>query len=503
MPGMASWYSINPAGRLAFAVPPGVEADPLASPDTPADAMRQQHAAPRLLQAPKRHEPFRRAAQQAAWYTLDRQGVLAYTEACAAPTTRVKTSTAPRALRSRAKAQNLASRVKLACADPLRDAFAAVQQEMRRTRGKTGEEQRQRVRAVMASMTLEQQQQAARERAQVSRLSAQRVSAINQYTEYCMKMGKPSAVFPIGCDAVAGYLTWKVFKAGKQRASSHALPSHLSNLKVAAEELGQWSVESRDAATIAAVIKQLQETCPSMPQRSESIPLAWLVSACARLRRAGTLQAMQTRAVLAVSAGALTRGKEVGGEEGMRWQDLVADERGLAFKAHFCKMGKQSLAARVRVCPHMPRDLEEICPARCLTDFKEAWSAAGGPTAPDQLVWCRITCGKPSLLPLPCAEAQAMIEAEFKVEGAASKVGAHWGRHAGRHLLVHELAMGATGADLAGDWQPSTRGKSSASKDSKSTGEKHYAHHSVDEAWQEVLPFMTPALKSRCCKRKL
>lgn len=500
---MASWYSIDPAGKLVFTSSPHEEADPPAALDAPAAARRQQRAAPLPRQAAKRQEPFRRAVQRSAWYTLDDKGVLAYSDPLTAPSMRAKTSTALRTLRSRAKVQNLATQVKRACADPLRVAFAAVQQEMRRTRGKTGEEQRQHVRAMMASMTLEQQQQAARERAQVSRLSAQRVSAINQYTEYCMGMGKPSAVFPIGCDAVAGYLTWKVFKGGKQRASSHALPSHLSNLKVAAEELGQWSVESRDAATIAAVIKQLQETCPSMPQRSESIPLAWLVSACARLRRAGTLQAMQTRAVLAVSAGALTRGKEVGGEEGMRWQDLVADERGLAFKAHFCKMGKQSLAARVRVCPHMPRDLEEICPARCLTDFKKAWSAAGGATAPDQLVWCRITCGKPSLLPLLCAEAQAMIEAEFKVEGATSKVGAHWGRHAGRHLLVHELAMGTTGADLAGDWQPSTRGKSSASKDSKSTGEKHYAHHSVDEAWQEVLPFVTPALKSRCCKRKI
>jgi hypothetical protein len=508
---MSSWYSISATGKLVFPAPSEAVTSetkaPRASRSTSSGA--GPHAAAQLAMATTVSEarcesgPSPKQAAQTPWYRLDSRGSLSFPGSVSPRSEKTKPRTDARALRRRARLANAATLHRQACADPFKEAFAAVQREMRQSRGRTGERQREHVRVIMASMSLEQQQQAARERAQVARLSFHRVSAISQYTAYCMEMGKPGAVFPIDCNAVAGYLTWKVFKAGKQRASSHTLANHLSNLKVAAEELDQWKLDGKDAATIKAMIRQLQETCPSQPQRSESIPLVYLISACARLRRAGTLQAMQSRALLAVSAGALTRGREVGGEEGMRWQDLVVDERGLAFQAHFCKVGKQSLAARVRVCPHMPRTLEEICPARCLMDFKEAWIAAGGTAAPDDLVWCAIKGTQPSRVPLPCVAAQRMIEAEFKKEGVASRVGAHWGRHAGRHLLVHELGLGSHGADLAGDWQPSVKGatKESASRSSKSTGEKHYAHSSVDDVWNEVTPFIPSSHRPRCCRR--
>lgn len=189
----------------------------------------------------------------------------------------------------------------------------------------------------------------------------------------------------------------------------------------------------------------------------------------------------------------------MGGEDGMRWGDLQADERGLAFQAMFSKMGKKSLAARVRVCPHMPRGLDAICPARCLLEFREAWTRAGGAAGPKDAVWCKLSKdGLPTSKALGVTAATNIVRRELAKEGVdGGLVSAHWARHAGRRLLEHALNLGAEAADIMGDWRPSTKGGNP-----KSVGQRHYAHANVDEAWAAAAQYLHGSPASHCCRRR-
>ena len=404
----------------------------------------------------------------------------------------------PEAVRRARRPQSAAAALRASRADPLAGAYAALRRTVRATRGEGGEEERRHVRVIMAGMSLGEQQRAARDRVLVGRLSSHRVSVINQYEVYCASKARPGGVYPITEAMACGFLTWSVFKEGRP-VRSHALAHYLSNLRIAAQEMGQWAVGTKGESALTTCIAQLQDVCPSLPQRTERVPITAVLAACARARREGTLPALQRRAMVAVSNGALARGTEVGGDGGMRWGDLVLDQRGMAFKAYFCKTGYKSLAARVRVCPHMHKDYEEICPARCLAEFREAWLAAGGRASPKDLVWCRITQGgRPSEMALSSKETQDIIKHALVNEGVDKKmVDAHWARHSGRGLLAHDLELGEDAADLMGDWKPKEKRGGS-----KSVGQTHYAHATPDEAWAAAAAYIPHGFAKYCCRRK-
>ena len=380
--------------------------------------------------------------------------------------------------------------------DPLREPMKALKLKMRRTRGKGAHAEKEHVRVLIAGLSRRDEHRALRERVQVATLGSQRTSSMGQYTMYCASKGT-RPILPITCDMAKGFLTWSVVKHGA--VSSHTLRQVLSHLRMAATAMDQWRVSKEGELELGTLITMLQQTIPSMPQRTKGVPVAAVRTACESLRRIGTLQALQTRALLAGSMGALARGKEVGSEEGMQWGDLVLDHRGMAFEAHLCKTGKSSLQARVRVCPHMPKGFEPVCPTRCLLEFKEAWLGAGGSASSDDLVWRRITkTGLPSELPLSVNAATNLIRGALlteQLEGA--KVDAHWARHTGRHLLQFELGFGSEGADLMGDWKPTVEGGKR-----KSTGETHYAHLTVDQAWTQAMKLAPYGFTTRCCQRK-
>lgn len=364
------------------------------------------------------------------------------------------------------------------------------------TRGQGASAERDEVRVMMAAMGMGAHMRAVEERMQVAQLSKQRVSAMSQYALCCAQKGLPP-VLPITKASAGVYLSWSVFKEPRP-VKSHTLGDHLSNLRVAASAMGAWSVTREEGIRLNALISQLQKTHPSLPRRSVAVPTAALLRACERLQREGSLRALQARAILAGASGTWTRGTEMGSEKGMRHGDLVMDERGMAFKATLCKTGKATLEARVRVFPHLPKGLAAICPARCVTEFKQAWLAAGGDTAPMALVWCRIDAnGLPTKHPLKVAEVTEIARAELAREGVApAAVDAHWARHSGREVLRHELGFSPEAADMMGDWKPAGGGNA------KSVGEKHYAHASVDQAWQAAMELYPRGFKASCCRRK-
>ena len=382
-------------------------------------------------------------------------------------------------------------------ANVLRGPMEDLKGAMQRTRGKGALKERQHVKVVLSGLSRGDEQRALREHSQATMLSDHRVTAIGQYTVYCAQKGT-GPVLPITGDMAKGFLAWSVVKEPRPVAS-HTLGGVLSNLRVAATAMGKWGVTAKDELELKSLIKSLQETIPSLPRRTAAVPVAAVVAACERLRRDGSLQAMQTRAMLAGAMGTLARGKEVGGESGMRWGDLQMDYRGLAFKAYLCKTGKASLAARIRICPHMPKELEAICPSRCLLEFKALWQDKGGVAAQDDLVWRSVSkAGLPTSAPLSTASATALVRDELvKEQVPSAMIDAHWARHTGRHLLKHELGFGGDGADFMGDWAPPSKGSRK-----KSVGETNYAHLSVDEMWEEVMEsYIPPGYAARCCKR--
>jgi hypothetical protein len=322
---------------------------------------------------------------------------------------------------------------------------------------------------------------------------------MSQYTVYCLSTGCARAVLPITTALASGFLFWSVVK--DKPVASHTLPSVLSNLKVCASAMSGWAVDASGDLELKGVIKNLQETIPSKARRTMGVPVTAVVAACGRLQRVGTLPALQTRALMAGGMGALARGTELGGDaegnRGMLWGDLELDHRGMSFQAAFCKIGKSSLGMRIRVFPHVPVQLAPACPTRCMADYKEALHRAGGGTAADDLVWCRLDArGLPTRDPMGVQAATKLVKAELLKEQIGDAIlDAHWARHTGRRALQYDLKLGSEAADFMGDWSTPAAGKGK-----KSTGEARYTHLTVDETWEQAKSLIPPGFKPGCCR---
>ena len=397
-------------------------------------------------------------------------------------------------IRTQKRLANPAAQFRTRLSDPLEDVFMALKDQAQRTRGKGIDAQRRRVVQVLDSMSLKDQARALAERVQGQRLSKHRISAMSQYTEFCAGKGS-GPVLPVTKELALAFVTWSVFK--KKPTQSHALDKRLSNLRVAAQAMNQWSVSAEDSKDINRMVGILQATLPSQPKISVGSAARLVVLACSRLRSIGTLKALHARALLATAMGCLARGTELTGALGMRWGDLLLDHRGLTFRASFTKTGKRSLATRDRLFPHVTKGLEELCPTRCLLDFKAAWAAGGGDVRDHAMVWMRLTrsASRPTIVPLTLSEAVAIVREEMVLVGEdPAVVDAHWGRHTGRGLLERSLGFGPLGADLMGDWKPARQGR-----EGKSVGQKHYAHPTVEESWEAAMTYAPKGYEPVCC----
>ena len=350
--------------------------------------------------------------------------------------------------------------------------MATLQRQVRVTRGKDTDAARATLRQQLRTMSLPQQATALRTRLRAAALSRSRVSALSQYTVFMATKGL-EPILPITFDEAGPFLSWKVLD---KTNLSHNLKSVLSNLRCAATAIGQWAVSKSDEDLLDTLIGELQATVPSSARVTHPVDPSALLAAAAALRSVGTLEAEQTRAIILVAPAVLARGTETSGRElGMKWGDFSWDTRGLGFNAYFSKKGKKSADPRPRASPHPPDHWAELCPVKCLQEFKTLWSAAGGNTAPDTPIWCAVVAGRPSLLPLTCDQIMASCKRALLAHGAEPEsLHAHWPRHTGSNLLTAHYAVVSRDADMMGDWVPKEAGSNVAAP--KSTRKSVYEH---------------------------
>jgi hypothetical protein len=359
--------------------------------------------------------------------------------------------------------------------DILAPTFRALQHHMRVFRGRDAEPARNTVRQQLRGLSLAQQAAAIRTRLRAAVLSKPRISALSQYTVFMAAKGL-EPILPITFQEAAPFLTWKVLDKGNL---SHNLKAILSTLRRAASAIGQWAVTEQDEDLLNLLINELRSTVPSSARVTTPVDAPVLAAACAALRALGTLEAEQTRAILILAPATLARGTETSGNElGIKWGDLSYDERALGFTAYFSKKDKQSTDPRPRAFPHPPAQWAELCPVKCLSEFKTLWSAKGGSTAPDTPLWCAVLAGKPSTLPLSVAQIMSRCKRTLLSHGAApDSLHAHWARHTGSNLLTAYYGIESSAADMLGDWSPSEPATNVAAP--KSTRKKIYEHPSL------------------------
>lgn len=359
--------------------------------------------------------------------------------------------------------------------DTLAPNLRALQHQMRVTRGRDADKARDTVRQQLRGLSLAQQAAAIRARLRAAVLSKPRVSALSQYTVFMASKGL-EPILPITFQEAAPFLTWKVLD---KENLSHNLKSILSNLRCAAHAIGQWAVTEQDEDLLNLLINELRSTVPSSARVTTPVDAPVLAAACAALRALGTLEAEQTRAILILATAILARGTETSGIElGIKWGDLSHDERGLGFSAFFSKKDKQSTDPRPRAFPHPPAQWAELCPVKCLNEFKTLWSAKGGSVAPATPVWCAVLGGRPSTLPLSVAQIMSRCKRALLSHGAApDSLHAHWARHTGSNLLTAHYGIESSAADMMGDWSPCEAASNVAAP--KSTRKKIYEHPSL------------------------
>ena len=219
---------------------------------------------PQRPPSPDAHAAVARAADgtrltpKTAWYGHSLKGAISGKEADIQR--RARAPRQPEAVRRARKPQSAAAALRASRADPLAGAYSTLRRTVRATRGEGGEEERRHVRVIMAGMSLEEQQRAARDRVLVGR-----VSVITQYEVYCASKARPGGVYPITEAMACGFLTWSVFKEGRP-VRSHALAHYLSNLRTAAQEMGQWAVGTKALSAVGPV----GCGCGPMPEMSAS-----------------------------------------------------------------------------------------------------------------------------------------------------------------------------------------------------------------------------------------
>ena len=296
------------------------------------------------------------------------------------------------------------------------------------------------------------------EAARLRKLSSKRVSAFEQFTVFTLESGYRDTPV-VSAPLVSAYLAWCIIDKGN---ASHALEDTLSNLRVAAKAVDTWDVDAEEEDQIKDHIAYLQHIAPSAPRERCQVELKAVARACRRLRQEGTLQSTQTLAAIATGIGIHARGTEMGGDRGMRWEDLRVDRRGLGFTAYLSKTTTNSLQPRARAFPHMPLGaphLHELCPARALSEYRKALEAHGKTPRPADHVWRSVSakdCGRP----LTVKEVTAMMKKELAKEGIPeTALDSHWQRYTGAEILTIHLRMDPTEGDMMGDFAPCKAGQ--------------------------------------------
>lgn len=296
-------------------------------------------------------------------------------------------------------------------------------------------------------------------RVKEQQLGAKAVSALQQYT-LCMQHHGYAIPPPVTEKNASLYLTWYVLVKDN---ASHALGQVLSCLRNAAKATGIWQVSVTGEASISAVIKTLQRAKPTAQKARLYVPTARVLATCTRLRTIGTLHALQRRAIISIGVGTHARGEEMAGKEaGMRFGDFKSDHRGIGFSTRLSKMNKLSLVAQPRAFPHLPLAMADMCPARCLNDYRVALEHSGLVVSNSTYLWVELpmegTLFTPGASPraLTVKETIVMAREELVRDGITAKaIDAHWARYVGAALLTFEFKLDKDVAESLGDWAPS------------------------------------------------
>jgi hypothetical protein len=303
-------------------------------------------------------------------------------------------------------------------------------------------------------------------------LNPSRRSGMSQFA-LCMER-KHAKALPVTKEKVSTYLSWSVLE--KQTVSSHTLQHVLGNLKGAATAMGEWRVTAIEEQRLHEEIKFLQRMAPSAGKVTHPVPTPALVRTATRLAASENLGDVQANALLCVGMGTLARGTEMGGKDGLRWQDLTLDERGLGFNAMYTKRGGATAAPRPRAFPHLPSALAALCPVRALRRYQEALRRAGRQPLPHTHVWLDITSPPAAPRPLSVDETADRIKTELARDGTdVTGVDAHWARYAGNSVLTFDLRMYDV-ADILGDWAPAA-----SERGSKNVRKRVYTHPTLDQ----------------------
>ena len=169
----------------------------------------------------------------------------------------------------------------------------------------------------------------------------------------------------------------------------------------------------------------------------------------------------------------------------------------MAFEASLCKTGKNTLATRTRVFPHLPAPYNILCPTQRILEYKEQLARKGGDTGPEAPVFCRISSnGTPTSTPLSAAEVKGIVTHHLTAHGAdPTSFDIHWGRSLASHLWEFHILCDSSQKtreliDTMGDWAPI----------GKNVRGRHYSNPTVDETWATVTSSLPMGSGNNCCK---
>ena len=323
--------------------------------------------------------------------------------------------------------------------------------------------------------------------------SRHRRSVFSQYRAFFDGYKQPP-VIPVTVEAVIAYLAHHVLV---KMNMSHVVSDTLSNLRNAAMGMGVWGVNAQGEDELKQFLKYLRDTAPSKHTPCTLVPTKVVVDSCRYLEGLGTLQALQTRAIIIISTCFCVRYTELIGERALRWEDITAHDKGLVVDLSNTKNFSGTLDKEVRVAPHLNKELADICPVRCYLEYRSAFIKAGGTPSGPMFV-CFDDEGRLTKETADDEVAQAQVYKEFARAGMNTDgINAHWGRHAGNHLFVTTMKLGEDVAGALGNFAMAT------TKDYKATHQqKHYSHKTELERLATAERHILTLWGSQCCQGK-
>jgi len=302
--------------------------------------------------------------------------------------------------------------------------------------------------AAVAALSLEDEGKAVLALTRHLDMSTIRVSALSQYSKYCLSKGSDT-ILPITLVlALAFASNYVIAKQNK----SHVLPTAISNLRVAAKANDAWNLSDEEEGVLARGIRALRKSLPSAKKVTLGMDVDQLMEVLTELAMCEDGPSTRLGAMIAAGVGFKMRGQELFGAKGIRRQDVEVREEGAIYQAKLVKVDQCVLAPRPRAAPHLPTEYSLLCTAWWI----ERYLAFVDPrqSMPDNnFLFCRLnSAGSWTPDPPDSATEQAAIFKYLEDKGMdLSGCNDEWGRHTGYDLHVHKCGMTYEAAGYLGD----------------------------------------------------